>query len=103
LRTATLDQFASATANAARAVPQGDVVGSAVTGGKVFISDAFDVLQRRGQKITLPEFKSKLLRANQVGKISLSRSDLAYAFDQRTVARSSIDFGGTTRFHQIRL
>lgn len=71
---------------------------------KVFISQVWETLRQQypDLKLTLEEFKQRLVAANQQQRLTLSRADLAYALDPEDVSASEINHLNST-FHFIRL
>ncbi|MBX3010231.1 MAG: hypothetical protein KF832_01945 [Caldilineaceae bacterium] len=94
----TLQDFAQATLEAARATQAGRVGDN-----KVFISAVWETLQQSaGSQISLSAFKQQLLTANQQRLLTLSRADMSYALDQNAVSASELKDMNSI-FHFIRL
>lgn len=95
----TLSEFAPITLQAARATKEGRFGDN-----KVFISRVWETLQQQHPdlKLSLTEFKQRLLTANQQRLLTLSRADMAYALDRKDVSASEINHMAST-FHFITL
>jgi hypothetical protein len=68
---------------------------------KVFVSQIWDDLRRRGEAGDFAAFKRRLVDANRRGLLRLSRADLVEAMDQKLVKHSEIESLGAT-FHFVR-
>jgi len=83
--------FASAALAAAQHVDPSERFGS-----KIYIADAWEQYNRDhpAVKLTLSEFKDKLLAAQRAGTIRLSRADLTPALDFGKIQSSRIEYLG---------
>jgi hypothetical protein len=70
---------------------------------KVFISSVYQLCQQElgVPRMTLPEFKVRLVEANRQGLLQLSRADLVQAMDPVLVRESEADLGDGVTFHFI--
>jgi hypothetical protein len=70
---------------------------------KVFISSAYHLSQQEAAfpRMTLREFKDRLVEANRQGLLRLSRADLVQAMDPALVGESEADLRDGVTFHFI--
>lgn len=77
----SLSEFANSVQKAADAV-----TGEGHFGDRAFISSVYDQLTKSGDKMSLNQFKERLLEANQKGLIYLRRLDIWGHFSDATAA-----------------
>jgi hypothetical protein len=97
----TLERFAGAALQAARAVPEA----IRYTESKVWIIDAYAAFAAVHPKVSLDEFKRLLLEAHRARLLTLSRFDLPgqLSAENRVKDAASETGDGLALFHQIRI
>ena len=90
-------EFADLTLNAAKSTQDGPL-----RTNKDIIPQAGTTLKNHPHDITLHDIKKRLITANRMRKLDLSRADLAYALNQKDVLSSEIKHANSS-FHFIRL
>jgi hypothetical protein len=95
-----LPTFAATVVALARSCPTGRFGDN-----KVFIASVYRLSQAEASfpRMTLPEFKSRLIEANRQGLLQLSRADLVQAMDPVLVAESEARLEDDVTFHFILL
>ncbi len=91
-----LESFARLIQRVLEEVPQDGKFGE----NRVFIAAAWRAFLKRGEKLELPEFKSRLVAANREGLLRLHRADLVGAMDPHLVRESESRYLNAT-FHFI--
>jgi hypothetical protein len=93
-----LPAFAETVKALARTSPPEDRFGD----NKVFIAAVWRASQREAgfPRMSLPEFKGRLVEANREGRLRLSRADLVQAMDPNRVAESETHYLNAT-FHFV--